>query len=492
MSRAASLGALGVLLGLAGGALAAEPLPLSLRGAVLLALERSPEVRVERLAAAAAATGVDEARAAFDPALSASASHGESEHETTARQSALETAAANERRSRTDEASVELSKPFSTGTRVAVSADGSRSRANVAPEEFGARVAVQVTQPLLRGVRPAANLARVGLAENRARIGRHALVAALQDLVAGVETAYWGLALAGRAVAVRAASLDAARALLRDPAALVEAGRRPRVELAGARAEAAAGEEALADAHTALEAARLELLRRLGPGRGLSWDLTPLPLDEPGLPDLPEAVAEAVAGALTPRPDLLQARLELANGELQVVETRDGLLPRLELFASYAQSGLGVTLREAWDSALGAGREDWRVGLRLETPLGLRAEGARARRAEFDRDRAGAAVENLAHRVEAQVRSGFTEVAGLARKVELSAATAEARRQEAEAELARFDAGRATASEVLRAEARRAEAELAHHRVRSDARKAWAEWLRLQGRLLEAWGVEVF
>ncbi len=470
----------------------AEPVPLTLQGSVLLALERSPELRVEKLTAASQETGIQEALGDFDPSLSASASHRESQTPTSARQSALELAAPSVRVGRDDQGTLELSQRFVTGTEAAVTADSTRSRSNFSSEEFGANLELSVTQPLLRGVRPSVNLARVRRAENDAVIGRHALVAAVQDLLAGVEGAYWDLHLARRSLDVRVESLETARLLLAETEARVEAGRAPRVDLAASRAEVAAREEAVADARAELERARIELLRWLVPGTDLPWSAVLDPVDDPTDPEGPPPPEAAVAAALERRPDLLQARLELANGELDVLETRDGLLPRLDLFGSYGLTGRDTTLRGSWDDVVKKGHETWRLQLSLETSMGLRAERARARRAGFDRDRAEASVENLELLIETQVRQGVVEVARLRRKVELASVTADARRAEAEAEKARHDAGRSTTSDVLQAENRYREARLGYERARADLRRAWTELVRLEGLLAEEWGVEVF
>jgi len=492
MSRAWTLVASCLSLTLAGGAFAVESVPLTLPGAILLALERSPGLRVERLGAAAQATLPEEARAAFDPRLSASVSHGESTQPTTARQSALEVTGTGVRRARDDQGRVELTQPLPTGTELTVSADTSRNRTNFSPEEFGSRLEIGMNQPLLQGLRPSVNLARIRRAENDAAVGRYAFVAAVEDFLAGLEAAYWELSFARRAWGVRTESLQLARQLLVDAETLVEAGKRPAVELAAARAEVAAREEALGDARASLAAAQIALLRRLVPREDLPWEAPLEAVDEPEPPPSPEAPERSVAGALARRPDLLQARLELANGELEVVETRDGLLPRLDFFASYARTGRETTFGRAWAQTTEKGYADWRVGLSLEHVLGQRAEGARARRAEFHRQRAEAAVENLALGIQAEVRTAAVELERLRRKVDLAAVTAQARAEETAAEQARFGAGRATAADVLQAESRQREAELSWHRARTDARRAAAELLRVEGRLAEARGVQVF
>ncbi|MFU8856257.1 MAG: TolC family protein [Deferrisomatales bacterium] len=490
-SGAASLVAVGVLLAVARPASGVDPVPLTLPGAVLLALERSPELRVERLGAAVQSTLPDEARAAFDPSISASVSRGESTLPTTARQEALEVAGEGVRRAREDQASAELTQPLPTGTELTLGADTSRTRTNFSPEEYGSRLALGLTQPLFQGLRPSVNLARLRRAENLAAVGRYAFVGAMEAFLAGIEGAYWDLSFARRALDVRRQSLDASRRLLADAETLVAAGRRPAVELAAVRAEVAAREEALEDARAALDTARLDLVRRLGPGADLPWTAALEPVDEPSAAAAPGDPAPWAAQALTRRPDLLQARLELANGELEVIETRDGLLPRLDLFASYARHGRETRLGSTWRQMFEKDYEDWRVGLSVQQTLGRRAEGARARRADFQVQRAEAAVENLGLVIQSEVRRAAVELDRLRRKVELAEVTASARADETRAEQARFDAGRATAGDVLQAESRQREAELNWHRARSDARKAETEFLRVQGGLAEARGVEV-
>lgn len=473
------------------GPAADEPLRLGLRDAVLLALEHNPGLRVERADAASRETLPEEARAAFDPTVAAEVSHRESQFQTTARQDALEDDTASTRINRFDQGNASLVQPLPTGTEITLEAQTVRSRSNFSDEEVDSRLGLGVEQSLLRGRSTEANLARIRVAENDAAVGRHALVAAVQDLLAGVEASYWDLWFAHREIEVRRASLAAARTVQAETRALVDAGRRPAVELASAAAEVAAREEALEDALGFREAARLDLLQWLEPGGAVSWDAPVETADDAGAGVEPPPPEQAVLRALERRPDLLQARLELASGELRVVETRDGLLPQLDLFASYAHTGLGRDAEESWDTLARERYQDWRLGVRFEMPLGLRAEKARARRAEFDRDRARAAVDNLELLITAQVRKALAEEGRLGRKVGLARATAEARAEETRGEGARFDAGRATATDVLQAETRQREAELAWHRSRADLRRTRSERLRLEGGLAEEWRLDV-
>ncbi len=47
------------------------------------------------------------------------------------------------------------------------------------------------------------------------------------------------------------------------------------------------------------------------------------------------------------RPDLNQARLLIRRGELDVVRTRNGLLPRLDAFITYGKTGYARTFSDA-------------------------------------------------------------------------------------------------------------------------------------------------
>ena len=138
------------------------------------------------------------------------------------------------------------------------------------------------------------------------------------------------------------------------------------------------------------------------------------PLSDPSTPDIPLAgTDDSVALAKRMRPDLNQARLLIKSDELELVKTKNGLLPQLDLFltlskdvneTSYAQSFL-VSTEDRKNTGYAS-----QVGATFSYPIGNRAAHATHTRAKLTREQNFRALANMAQLVEQDVRSAYIEV----------------------------------------------------------------------------------
>ena len=152
------------------------------------------------------------------------------------------------------------------------------------------------------------------------------------------------------------------------------------------------------------------------------------------------------------RPELYQAKLERDNREMEIVQTRNGLLPRLDLFASYGRLSAGDSYGDSWRYLDDSDFDNYELGLTLETTLGNRAEKARHRRAFMQEARAEAAIRNLDQLIEAEVRQATIEVQRQAQRIPATAKVVESREEQLRVEKTRFRVGLSTNLDVLRIE----------------------------------------
>ncbi len=453
------------------------PLAIGVGDAVLLALDLNPAFALERLAPARAATFVDEAAAAFDPDVTAGFTGTR----------AAGTGPLSETRSTSVEASVALP----TGTSVALEADYGRTNSGTVPGTDDARVGVSVAQPLMRGGSRAANLAVVRQAGLDAQASEFELRGAAEALVADVETAYWDHSLAAERIAIYEESLRLAEQQLRETRVRIETGKLAGTELAAARAEAALRTDALIGARGALETARIRLLQLLGgPGARAAggeagfWSREVTLLDRPTAPEAgPDDVERHVAKALAARADLGQARLAVERGELELVRTRNGLLPRLDLFVDLGRTGYADSFSAAFKD-FGDGY-DVSAGVVFEYAVGNRGARARRTRAEISRAEAELALENLARLAQVDVRTAH--VAGVTAR-ERIAATAAARalqREVLRSETEKFRVGKSTSFQVAQAQRDLVSAQLAEVEAVVGYLQALVALHRADGSLLE-------
>jgi outer membrane protein TolC len=476
---------------------AQESLELSLQDAVLSALENNPSLRAQRYAAAASSTAPDEAMAEFIPTLEAGAEASRFSQDSG---SNYETA----------QASAGISEKLPTGTVLSATARTEHDRAAVVPAyPYGVGLDLRLTQSLLKGgFHVGANLVTVRKARLDVLISQHELKAFTETLVYNVETAYWKHYLDSRQLEIYRESLRLSEENLENTRQRIRVGSLAEIELAAAQAEAAQRREALIGAEGDAETSRLKLIQLLNPGRmgeqrsaatspgrrdgqaGAFWELPVVLKDSPAAPDFNLATAAShVELGLASRPDLAQARLSLEKGELEVVRTSNGLLPKLDVFIALGATGyadsFGTAAKNMFD-------EKTRLsgGINFTWPLGSVKERAEARRADYSRMQAEEALLNMELSVELDIRTAYVAVQKTRARIAASAETARLQQENLRAEQQKFNVGRSTSFAVAQAERNLLEARLAEVQSVVDYLTAILDLYKQEGTLLERRGVQ--
>ncbi len=463
-------------------------LHLSLDDALYLALRNNPSLRAQRLAPLSAAESVVAQEAAFDPVLRAQLGFSQSAQERLARAGS----AVESETSKAQTGSVNVVTKLETGTTVDVGASVNRTENSLYTAPFSStRVGASVTQNLLRGFGAKANTVLLRQARLDERSSWYELKAFATALAAETENSYLDVQLALSEVVLREQALKLSRDELSEIEERVKAGSLAPVELPAARADVASGEASLIDARAAAERAHLRLVRLASPAIANRWT-TPLDLTTPpgSRNETADAVEEHVAVARKLRPDLAQARLEWDRRQLDVVRTKDGLLPRLDFFANLGFSGFG---RHEVAAARQIDRHnyDGRVGLTFEMPLGNRAAEAADRRSGFDLRRSVEAIDNLSAVIEEEVRSAWIEADRARQQIQARAAARLTAEEALRAETEKLRSGRGTAFETAQARQRVLEAKLAESRALSEIRSTLVELYRRDGSLPERRGISL-
>lgn len=430
-------------------AVAAGGLRLSVEDAVASALASNPSLRAQRLQPVIAGTFAAVERAVFDPSVFARV---ERSREVTQRVSEDIQTNFNVR-SDQDTATAGIRQTLPTGTELELSLEQDLSESNRSPRQAGTRVGLTLTQALLAGFGIRSNLVALRQARADAMASAYELRGFITALVADVETTYWDYLGARTRIDILDNALQVARQQSREAALRIEAGTVAEVEQAAFAAEAARRQQDLIDGRAEAERLRTQLLQLTSAPMTNFYDravtpTTPVVTDAAPL----DGPADYVELAETRRPELNQARLDVARNELQVVATRNGLLPRLDLFVTLGQTGFARNYGEAYANLDSGDTYDLSGALEFEYALGNRAGRALDRRAKASAEQARASLDNLARVIEAEVRYALIEARRAAAQIEASAATVTFREQTLEAEKARFDVGRSTALLVAQAQ----------------------------------------
>lgn len=418
---------------------------LTVEGAVLLALRNNRDLRVERLNPVIAGTFERIERGVFDPEIFAEAEFFEEEASETSRSTGEQFSV----QGRETYGAVGVRQFLPTGTTVEGEIRQNRDTSNRSPEQQTARAGIGVTQSLLRGFGPAVNLAAVRQAELGARASVYELRGFAEAVLAETELAYWNFVLAGREISIFQRSLELAKRQLDEIDQRIEVGVLPEIEAAAARAEVARREQALIDAQGLLEDRRLRLLRLLGIGR-MDREISAVSeigVEPEPITDLPDRLRLAQQS----RPDLGEARLRLEQDRLETIVTRNGRMPRLELFLDLGLTGFDDTFSGSFQEMSGE-TYDVTAGVRLSQALGNRTATARDEQARANRRQSAEAVANLEQFVRFEVRLAANEVERARRLIAATATTRALQEETVAAEQARFEVGASTAILVAQAQ----------------------------------------
>lgn len=471
----------------------AELLPLTLEQAIGMALENNPDYLVELLRAQAAQEEVPAALGGFDPVLAVEGSFGESRTPffSTSTFSGFPVGFSVAESDRLT-VSTSLSKRFMTGTQVRAFWEEARqkteNRFSLNPS-YGPALGVEVTQPLLRGFGIDVNMAPVRVAENLA-LGADASYA--DFLLAGVlavEESYWALVRSEEQLRFQERSLESAQKFLDDQRRRREVGAASDLDVVVAQAGVASGREGLIAAENALESNRDGLLRLVRPSSEASrWDVFILPTDRPWMlpePDLdPERTVQL---ARERRPDLHLALLDIDSAEQRLILRENEALPALDAFASLREDGLGGQHHEAWSEMMSGTYYSWSVGLRLNLPLFLRSERARARAARVDVERAEATIRGVEATIVLQVRRSIRDVRTAKAQIEATRASRILAARRLRATRTQVVHGTAVPRDVLRDLADLAAAESGEVQAFINYRLALSRLEQSKGTLLDRW-----
>ncbi|MBX7167401.1 MAG: TolC family protein [Pirellulales bacterium] len=234
------------------------------------------------------------------------------------------------------------------------------------------------------------------------------------------------------------------------------------------------------------------------------------PSDEPTVAEATFDWYEIHSEALTRSAELRRQKFRVKQRELELVASRNFLLPRLDALGTYRWMGLGDDLidpngkgfgvnessgsaallgTDAYSTLFDGNFEEWQLGLQLQVPIGFRQAMSSVRNAQLQLARERAVLQDQ----ELELSHLLSEAK---RQLELTYATAVtqynrrvAAVDEVRAAQVRFNVGAVTLDLLLDAQRRLADAESAYFQAITAYNKAIAQMHLRKGSLLEYNGV---
>ena len=376
---------------------------------------------------------------------------------------------------------------------------------NFFPSVYTAQVEMEFTHPLLQGsgvdFNRIAGPNAVSGVYNGVTIARINTDIALSDfelgvrnLVSDVENAYWNLYFAYRRLDANVVGRDSSLQTWRKVHAMAAAGAADAAQEAQAREQyflfRANVEQALSDMYSAESSLRYMMGLASTDGRLIR------PADEPTTAKIVFDWNEANQEALARTIELRRQRWTIKRRELELVASKNFLLPRLDADAIYRWRGLGDDLISAnggskpqfayaWQNLLNGDYQEWQAGFNFSMPLGFRQALAGVRNAQLQlaRERAVLQEQELeaSHLLGEAIR--FLDRTYMLSQTNFNRRAAAIRQVQAVQQ--NYEVGRITLDQLLDAQRRLADAEQAYFQSLADYNRAIAGVHYRKGSLLE-------
>jgi len=188
------------------------------------------------------------------------------------------------------------------------------------------------------------------------------------------------------------------------------------------------------------------------------------------------------------RPILNEARLRILSNDLELVRTKNGLLPLLDLFVTLGTSGYADFFGQSV-SNIDGGNYDVLAGIRFQYPIYNRDARARQQRAMLSRDQAENAFENLSQLVEVDVRTAYIEVRRSKQQIAASSATRRLNEEKLRIETEKLRVGKSTSFLVAQAQRDLLISRIAEVQALANYIKALINLYQQDGSLLERRGI---
>ncbi len=414
-------------------------LSLSLEECILRAMKNNLSVAIQVLNPEIAGAAVTQAGEKFYPTLALGFNKTSTNNASYSFLDAADSVVA-----RTNDYSLDLSQVIPGGGTVALNLnsnknDSNRSFQTINPR-YGSTLTFDFTQPLLKDFGWNTSRQQILIARNNLAISESDLETTLMSTIYQVEAAYWLLAYNIDDLEVRRQSLQLAKDLLEKNRRSVEVGQLAPIEILSAQAEVATREADILQAEAQVKNAedQMKTLLNLSQEEDKAT-ASIIPKDRPVLPERNTSLDEALATALTNRPDLRSTRIGLKNQELNVSYAKNQLLPGLNLTASYWSPGVsgtqivylndnplsGVVLRTipggskaSLKDAFNFKYNNWSVGLTLTVPFSNILSRATYTQARLDMKQALLDLKNKEQQVFLEIKTAVRAAETNAKRVQ--------------------------------------------------------------------------
>lgn len=402
-----------------------------------------------------------------------------------------------------------LMQSFGSGAQVNLAFNNAHQSLNAQTTNYnpytGSSLGLTVTQPLLRGFGPALNHRFIRIAGNDRKIATLLFHQQLIATVYGVVRLYTDFVALYEDVKVKQESVAAAEKLYSDTKAQVEEGTLAPVEMTRANAQVFATRQDLINARGLLEeqqAILKNLLTRTGNADPEVQSATIIPTDPLSIPEKEEIrpIQDLFTEALSSRPDLGQASLQIENSQIGLKGARNAVLPEVDLVGIVQNNGLAGALNPfapaadapfnggygtVLDQLFTAKYPTYGIGVQVTLPIHNRIAAADLARDESQLRQSEVRLRQLQNQARLEVEDAVIAMRRARASYESAVQARRLQQESLEAEQMRYEVGASTAFFVIQYESLLAQAKSTEVAAKSAYVKARAALERATGRILE-------
>jgi outer membrane protein len=357
-------------------------------------------------------------------------------------------------------------------------------------------------QPLMRNFRNDINRHQVRLAKKRLDISDAQFRQQVIELINTVQNAYWDLAFAIRNEQILREAVNLAATQLRNNQRQVEVGTLAPIEVVAAATQVEANRQQVYQAMQIVARAEnnLKALTVEGPDADL-WTTRIIPVESFALEPVKISLPDAIKLALTNRPEVKTFELQKEANRIEVEFNRNQTLPQVDLIASYGTTGLGGTpaividdngvprpvaidpdfvggYPTALKNMLSNSYPTWQVGISFSLPLRNRTASANLGRSLAISRQMAEQLRRQLQLIEAEVRNAYQATQAAQLRVDAARAARQYAEQQLSGEERKFAAGLSTTFLVLERQTDLSQARGVEVRALTDYNKAVADLQR--------------
>lgn len=369
-----------------------ETLRMSLQDCIRIAVECSPDLQIVRFEPLKSDGDILASKGEFDPILSSTITYLRSTQEASPEYKRFGNISAFDVYRTNTKYSVSGKLHWGALYDVSMELDKEETTFTSFISQWSGGLTLTLSQPLLKGRGAKVNEARIRMAKNARRIAEGQLRIAVMTTASEVVKAYWDLVGAIESLRVREQALANADRLLEISQKRLDIGTGAAIEVLQAKAGVATRQTELITARTQVANAE-DVLKQILNMRddGIFSSKHVVPTDRPevaefkveNFKDVDQQLRASIDLALTNRPEMQTAQLEIETAKLDRTRTGNAMLPDVSVTGSIFQGERNHYMTGVFEGLLERKDNFYSVGVKGSVPLGNRVARGAFQRAEM-------------------------------------------------------------------------------------------------------------